>query len=86
MIIRQDGDYWIVQSDQYTLMHRVWRPEIKSHSEMSVGEAFINADGFWEVRVAERQGQRMVRITDSPKIALEVLWEHRILMHWGYYQ
>lgn len=88
MIVRQDGDFWITQDDQLTLMHKVWRPEIRAHSDVAVGEAFINPDGHWEVRIADRASgkQMMVRITDSPKIALEVLWEQRILMHWGYYQ
>lgn len=86
MIVLREGDFWITLDEQLTLMHRIWRPEIRAYGEIAVGEAFVNDSGVWEVRVSERKGQRMVRITDSPEKALEVLWEQRITMHWGYYQ
>lgn len=88
-----DENFWISQNDDsFFLMHRIPRPELRSHSEICVGEAFINEKGYWEVRVSfrsdrlDKSGQILVGITDSPLIAVSVLWEKRELVHWGYFQ
>jgi len=92
MTILEDQDYQITYNQHLFLIHKVRRPDINSEAHVCVGEAFWRLDGYWEIRIAiqhpksELIGQKLVAITDSPTIALEVLWEQRNNTFWGYLQ
>lgn len=92
MTIIEDQDFLITLTDSLLLIHRIRRPNISSESHFCVGEAIWREDGYWEIRVVakhpikEEMGQKLVAITDSPEIALEVLWEQRNNVFWGYLQ
>lgn len=89
-LLKKENHYWIIQLEEYILMmHEVSRDDI-GYSEVCVGE-LINEGKGWEVWIAESfQGddcsQKKIATVDSQLVALELLWEQRNLMNWGYYQ
>jgi hypothetical protein len=90
--LKQDNTYWITEEDHLFLMQRIPRPDINSESHICVGEAIPIQNGFWEVRVCFNSdlefsaNQILIGIAGSQLAAVEVLWEQRNIIHWGYFQ